>query len=182
LDDVCHLHGLGGEVAGLFDCADVEEVEEGGEDCFLLVLRCYGVEAGGLHHGLGEGGGSVVASVCGDLVHDTASAGRLAKYSHSVGVTAEEMDVLLDPFQRHSLVVQTKIRCTVALEGRSAEPSESAESVVEGDVDDVVIVALTSSEQARRVSRSIFGAGRVAVGLSDLGSAMFDTHVTDPPP
>ena len=43
-------------------------------------------------------------------------------------------DVLLYPFQRKSLVVQTSVSGGVLLEGWARQPSESTEAVVQADV------------------------------------------------
>jgi hypothetical protein len=48
-------------------------------------------------------------AVRGDLVHDTPTSGRLAYDSDSIGITAKQMYVLLDPIESEALVMQTCI-------------------------------------------------------------------------
>lgn len=80
-------------------------------------------------------------------MHDASTSSRLSKYSHSVRITAKQVNVCLDPLKGQSLIVQTKIRSAICLECRSTEPAKSAESVVHGNIDDAVSVVILTASQ-----------------------------------
>ena len=70
----------------------------GGEGPVPQLLLVDVLPAGALDDGPGEGGRGV-AALGGDVVHDAASAGRLAHDGHFGLVAAEEVDVILDPVE-----------------------------------------------------------------------------------
>ena len=76
--------------------------------CFHCGVAGDRIKAWTLENCLGEGAASLSA-ICGDLVKDRTSAGRLAHYRDSARVTAESCDMLLDPFQSKALVKQAEV-------------------------------------------------------------------------
>lgn len=50
------------------------------------------------------------------------------------------MNVLLDPFERHSLIIQAQVGHTaLGLECRSTQPAQSTQAVVHGNIDDIAL-------------------------------------------
>ncbi|KAH9396056.1 hypothetical protein TYRP_020136 [Tyrophagus putrescentiae] len=70
-----------------------------------------------------------------DVRADAHGARRLAEEGHLAGVTAEEVDVLLDPLQREQLVVEALVRLQVG----AHHEAQRAEAVVHGDENDVAL-------------------------------------------
>jgi hypothetical protein len=61
---------------------------------------------------------------------DISSTRRFAHNSDSVLVSHEEVDMFLNPFKHHSLVVEPCVGHSIPLEGRSGEEAECAQAVV----------------------------------------------------
>ena len=79
-----------------------------------------------------------ILQVCGlghDKVANGGCAGRLSKDGDPVLVSAKEVDVLVDPLQRHNLVEHAHVAC--ALVRVQAEEAQWAQAVVDGDHDHV---------------------------------------------
>jgi len=99
-------------------------------------------------------------------MHNASATSRLAKYSHSVWIATEEMDVLLNPLKSESLVQESGIGGTALLECRSAGETKGTKSVVHGDVDDASgVVVLAASEESRRVARVRLGTSSVTATI-----------------
>jgi hypothetical protein len=60
------------------------------------------------------------------LMDDRCPSSALSKNGDTVGITAEVVDILLDPLQGHALIVKCGIRDSILLERRSRKPSEGS--------------------------------------------------------
>ena len=108
------------------DAADVGGAQEVEEKLFLLQVAWDRAETGALRDGLLEWRGAVETAECGDLVHDRATAGGFAEHGHAVWVTAKQVDIVANPLQSETLVVQARVGCTVRLQGRPGEPAKGS--------------------------------------------------------
>ena len=61
------------------------------------------------------------------LQHDRTTTSTLAEYSHSSAVTAEEMDILLNPVQRQLLIEYASVGDTITSHFIGAEEAKCAE-------------------------------------------------------
>lgn len=69
------------------------------------------------------------ATLSNKMVHNTSSASGFAHCSDGIGVSANEGDVILNPFEGCTLVVKSSVSDTIAEEGGAIEPSKGAELV-----------------------------------------------------
>lgn len=85
----------------------------------------------------------VLGSAVGDeVVHDRAGAGGLAHGGDGVLVAVQEVDVVLDPLEGGTLIVQGDVGETVGLDSLTAEETESTETVIGSNPDYVVLGGL----------------------------------------
>lgn len=108
-------------------------------------------------------------------MHNTTATGTFTKYSHSVGISTKEMNVLLHPLEGKPLIVKTKIGSAIFLECWSTEPTKCSKPVVESNVNyTVTVVALATCKQPGRVSRPGFGSR----SISEIKLARLSGNVT----
>jgi hypothetical protein len=84
-------------------------------------------------------------------------------YRDSVGITAKELDVLLNPFVGHLLIHQADVEKPSPMSKRRRQETKSAESVVDRDTDKIL----------RRVAnhrRDVEGSSSTGIKRSTSGS------------
>lgn len=74
--------------------------------------------------------------------------------SNLIWITAKEMNVLLDPIERQSLVVQASVGSTVdGIQRRASQPTKDAEAVIWSDKDDAIrAIALAFLKETGRIA------------------------------
>ena len=127
LVDVRGYERLRRKLSGFFESADAQYVEEFLEGSFLVAMAGVEYVCAGLNYGLLEWSGTIEPTVSGDLVDYAATTSGQALDCDAVLVSAKEMDVVLDPFESETLVIQCGLRCGLGLDCRTSEPAECTE-------------------------------------------------------
>lgn len=85
------------------------------------------------------------------LIDERTSSSRFSCKSHTVRVSAEKVNVPLNPLQRKSLIEESSIgNASLGCEFRTAKESESTKAVVESNVDKIVVAL--SQKASRRTA------------------------------
>lgn len=101
------------------------------EYLFFLEVADDALESRALENGLLKWSWPIESSECGYLMHNGTTTRRFSNNSDLLWVTAEEVDVLLDPFQSKSLVIKASICNTIGLKSRTRDPAEGSQSIIE---------------------------------------------------
>jgi len=162
-DSVGKLQLSSRNIASLLNARNVQQGEVVLENFLLLVARSNRYETRRLRNSLSKRNTALVSTVRSDLRHDASTTSALTKHSNTIRIATEFGNVLLDPLESKALIVQTSVRSSILLESRARQPTESAKSVVERNVNHTVVIfaILAASEQTSRVVTASLGTSSV---------------------
>lgn len=126
LQRVCSNHLLARELSRFCQRGNIRKGQKVLESLLLLLVRDERQPTGALWKCLGKGYGTVIATVRRNLMHHAAAASGFAEYRDARRIAAEKMNVLLNPLESKTLVVQACIRCAVFLESWTGEPAHGS--------------------------------------------------------
>lgn len=76
------------------------------------------------------------------MKHHGTSSGRLAAYTHPARISTELRDMLLNPFERESLVHQTSVELTVFFDVLGGKVSERTQTILDLHGDEAIVVGV----------------------------------------
>ena len=138
---VCHLNNIGldqgawRKLPSFFYRTNVKQREESIKCCLLLKITGDVLKSRALQNTLLEWYGTLEAPERRNLMHDRSTSSRLANHGDTVWVTAECMNVVLNPLQSKTLIVQTSVSCPITLESWARQPSKGTQTIIERDED-----------------------------------------------